>query len=303
MTDDSDPDVPATPVTAGQVGARRAVVGQMLPVTTMGSLNIPNVNPQAEGRPETAGPSTADPELIFTATGRTVPEQRTSAPSEMHQRLARSHTRSHAHPDDAQVVNDVIPHTRQSPDRAALEEDLRRTREELGQTVAALAAKTNVKAQVRSRAQGMAGGVRRHPAVLFAVAAVITGLTAGRMIQHRRMSTAATAMPRGLPAMFRRRPSRSIEYGRAAGALRRGRITARRLSRRTRTGSALRQTMANAMPTAPTRQGLTAMLRRRRPVQQPTGMLGKLTGRTPARIRQVMSRSRSGDMKSMGRMK
>ncbi|GAA0433525.1 hypothetical protein Acor_07700 [Acrocarpospora corrugata] len=52
---------PVEPVTAGKVGARRAEIGQQLPDSVSGSLNVPQVRPAAATRPEAATPSTADP--------------------------------------------------------------------------------------------------------------------------------------------------------------------------------------------------------------------------------------------------
>ncbi|GES18706.1 hypothetical protein Aple_016010 [Acrocarpospora pleiomorpha] len=51
----------AEPITAGKVGARRAEMGQQLPDSVLGSLNVPQIRPAATTRPEAATPSTADP--------------------------------------------------------------------------------------------------------------------------------------------------------------------------------------------------------------------------------------------------
>jgi hypothetical protein len=73
------------------------------------------------------------------------------------------------------------------PERQAILDDIERTREQMGQTVEALAAKADVKARVRSTAAKVAGAARqqgrravtagqRQPALVVAAAGVGAGL-------------------------------------------------------------------------------------------------------------------------------
>ena len=56
------------------------------------------------------------------------------------------------------------------PERQAILDDLERTREQMGQTVEALAAKADVKAQARRKAAEVTGGVRQQARRALAVA-------------------------------------------------------------------------------------------------------------------------------------
>ncbi len=77
-----------------------------------------------------------------------------------------------------------------------LREDIARTREELGDTVEALAAKTDVKAQVGAQAEAIkenlqqgaqqaADAVTRRPGAPVAIAAVAGGVLVGWLIKRR----------------------------------------------------------------------------------------------------------------------
>lgn len=65
-----------------------------------------------------------------------------------------------------------------------LQADIERTREELGQTVGALAAKTDVKARVQEKAHGFQETVKRNPGVDIGVLAAIAAL--GLLVWLRR---------------------------------------------------------------------------------------------------------------------
>jgi hypothetical protein len=73
------------------------------------------------------------------------------------------------------------------PERQAILDDIERTREQMGQTVGALAAKADVKAQVQRKAAEMAGAARqqgrravtagqRRPGLTVAAAGIAAGL-------------------------------------------------------------------------------------------------------------------------------
>lgn len=70
---------------------------------------------------------------------------------------------------------------REQPSREDLERDVRRTREDLAETVDALSAKLDVKAQAREKARGASKTVRtsaHDPARQYAAAAVVLAAAA-----------------------------------------------------------------------------------------------------------------------------
>jgi Protein of unknown function (DUF3618) len=71
-------------------------------------------------------------------------------------------------------------------DPEQIQREIEETRRELGDTVEALAAKADVKAQVHSRIQSAKAWARSHPAPLAAVGVGLVGLVAWRVIKRRR---------------------------------------------------------------------------------------------------------------------
>ena len=68
-----------------------------------------------------------------------------------------------------------------------LRSEIHEVRRELGDTAAALAAKTDVKARVRERVEELKGRARENPAPIAAAAgAFVLMLVAGRLIGRRR---------------------------------------------------------------------------------------------------------------------
>ncbi|MGO9907045.1 MAG: DUF3618 domain-containing protein [Solirubrobacteraceae bacterium] len=70
-------------------------------------------------------------------------------------------------------------------DPEQIQREIEETRRELGDTVEALAAKADVKAQVQSRIDRAKASARSHPAPLAAVGVGLIGLVAWRFTKRR----------------------------------------------------------------------------------------------------------------------
>ncbi len=79
------------------------------------------------------------------------------------------------------------PAMSQNPEPDQLREEIAETRQELGDTVEALAAKTDVKAQAKQKVEEGKTAVSRNPAPLIAAgAATLSAAGAWLIIKHRR---------------------------------------------------------------------------------------------------------------------
>ena len=70
-------------------------------------------------------------------------------------------------------------------DPEQIQREIEETRRELGDTVEALAAKADVKAQVHGRIERVKASARSHPAPLAAVGVGLIGLVAWRFTKRR----------------------------------------------------------------------------------------------------------------------
>ncbi|HTX09077.1 MAG TPA: DUF3618 domain-containing protein [Solirubrobacteraceae bacterium] len=71
-------------------------------------------------------------------------------------------------------------------DPEQIQREIEQTRRELGDTVEALAAKADVKAQAQRRIESTKTSVRSHPAPLAVAAVCLVGLVAWRLTKRRR---------------------------------------------------------------------------------------------------------------------
>jgi hypothetical protein len=67
-----------------------------------------------------------------------------------------------------------------------IRQDIARTREELGDTVEALASKTDVKGQARAKVEGARAAAADHPVPLAVLGVLVVGAVIGRIIGTRR---------------------------------------------------------------------------------------------------------------------
>jgi hypothetical protein len=85
-----------------------------------------------------------------------------------------------------------------SPERQAILDDIEETREQLGQTVEALAAKADVKAQVQHKAAEAAGAARQRA----------EGVLAAAGARRQELTVAAVGLAAGLVTWILTRPLR-----------------------------------------------------------------------------------------------
>ncbi|GAA1020099.1 hypothetical protein Aple_037870 [Acrocarpospora pleiomorpha] len=192
------------------------------------------------------------------------------------------------------------PHRTASEDVAAIAEDAERTREELGRTVAALAAKTDVKGRaktsVMSKAQTAKSGAHqvvdkasRHPGAVFATLAMLGGALVRALFKRRR------PQPRGRMFSGRRR---------GAMTMRPRRRQAGGMMSRMMTGIMGKSTNKTMMGRMRGPSGKTMMGRMRAPMGKSMGktMMGRTMGKARTPIGKMMGKTMGSPVRNPGRM-
>ncbi|GAA0989539.1 hypothetical protein GCM10009555_073730 [Acrocarpospora macrocephala] len=197
------------------------------------------------------------------------------------------------------------PHRTASEDVAAIAEDAERTREELGRTVAALAAKTDVKGRaktsVMAKAQTAKSGAHRvadkagrHPGAVFATLAMLGGALVRALFKRRR------PQPRGRMFGGRRRGAMPMSMR----SRRRQARGARGMMARLMTGIMGRSTNKTMMGRMRAPMGKSMMGRMRAPMGKT--MMGRTMGKARTPIGKTMmggsmGRARTSIGKTMGK--